>query len=531
MWKNVPPQTRMTIGDVIRRNATLYPNRVAFVSGGRASTFAAFNVRVNRLANALAAHGMVAGERIALILPSEIELLEAYGACEKLGLVAVPMNTRLHASEVSGILSDCDPVALIYDARVAQIVPVDEDLAQPLRFRCAVGDGSRLPDGVLDYEALLDAGSSHEPDGSPAATDVAYLYYTSGTTGKPKGVMQTHASALHNARRVMIDLEIRPDDVTVGTSPLFHIGGRSMSFNYFYRGCTAHLMAKFDPDEYLRIAADASATMLLAVPTTLKMLLDCDERKRADLSSVRSVFYSGAPAAAPVLREVTAWLGDVLQQVYGMSETGPAITVLRREDHAAAIAAGDDQRLLSCGRPCLDVGVRVDGDDGQDARPGEAGEVLVSSDSLMAGYWRMPELTAETLRDGWLRTGDIGMWDEHGYLYLVDRKKEMIVSGSENIYPREVENVLYAHPDVAEVAVIGVPDERWGETVLAIVVRKPGAALTSDDIAAFCSDRIAGYKKPRRVEFVSELPQNSIGKIDKKSLREHYWSNHVRKIG
>jgi acyl-CoA synthetase (AMP-forming)/AMP-acid ligase II len=522
----------MTVGDVIRRNAELFPARVAFVCGSRQATFGSFDARVNRLANALAAQGLAPGERVALILPSDLELLEAYGACEKIGLVAVPMNTRLHAREVADILIDSEPAALIYDARVAHVIPDRAALAGSIRFTCAVageGDTGHTSPAV-DYEALLAGGSSVAPDVKPKPDDTAYLYYTSGTTGKPKGVMQTHRSALNNARRVMIDLEIRPDDVTIGSSPLFHIGGRSMCFNYFYRGCTAHLMPKFDPDEFLRIAARESATMLLAVPTTLKMLLDSPERKHADLHAVRSVFYSGAPAAAPVLREVTAWLGNVLQQVYGMSETGPAITILRREDHAAAIASNDDQRLLSCGRPCLDVDVRAVDDAGTDVKPGEVGEVLVSSDSLMAGYWRLPELSAEALRDGWLHTGDLGVWDEEGYLYLVDRKKEMIVSGSENVYPREVENVLYAHPGVAEVAVIGIPDERWGETVLAIVVPKPGAQLSGADIADFCSDRIAGYKKPRRVEFVTELPQNSIGKIDKKKLREKYWSHESRNI-
>jgi long-chain acyl-CoA synthetase len=519
----------VTIGDVIRRNAELYPARVAFVCGARKTTFGLFNERVNRLANALAAQGLRAGERVALILPSDLELLEAYGACEKLGLIALPMNTRLHAREVADILADGEPAALIYDARAAQTLPDTSALSDSMRFIAAVG-GEPGATSAVDYETLLARGASAEPDASPQADDVAYLYYTSGTTGKPKGVMQTHQSALNNARRVMIDLEIRPDDVSIGTSPLFHIGGRSMSFNYFYRGCTAHLMPKFDADEYLHIAARESATMLLAVPTTLKMLLDSPERKRADLRAVRSVFYSGAPAAAPILREVTAWLGNVLQQVYGMSETGPAITILRREDHAAAIAAGNDERLLSCGRPCLDVKVRAVDDNGADVRPGEVGEVLIQSDSLMAGYWRLPELTAEAMRGGWLHSGDLGIWDDDGFLYLVDRKKEMIVSGSENVYPREVENVLYAHPGVAEVAVIGVPDDRWGETVLAIIVPKPDANLNSEDITAFCADRIAGYKKPRRIEFVSELPQNSIGKIDKKKLREKYWSKETRNI-
>jgi long-chain acyl-CoA synthetase len=521
----------LNVGDVIRRNAELFPARVAFVCESRQATFGSFNTRVNRLANALIGQGLAPGERVALLLPSDLEMLEAYGACEKAGFVAVPMNTRLHAREIGDILADSEPAALIFDARLAHMIPDASEYPAGIRFTCSVAAGTGQTWKAADYERLLAGGSSAEPDRRPKPSDTAYVYYTSGTTGKPKGVMQTHASALNNARRVMIDLEIRPADITVGSSPLFHIGGRSMCFNYFYRGCTAHLMTKFDPDEFLRIAARESASMLMCVPTTLKMLLESAERKCADLSAVRSVFYSGAPAAAPVLREITAWMGNVLQQVYGMSETGPAITILRREDHAAAIARNDDQRLLSCGRPCLDVKVRAVDDAGNDVDPGAVGEVLVASDSLMAGYWRLPELSAAALHDGWLRTGDLGVWDDEGYLYLVDRKKEMIVSGSENVYPREVENVLYAHPDIADVAVIGVPDERWGEAVLAIVVRKPGVQLSADDITTFCSDRIASYKKPRRVEFVTELPQNSIGKIDKKTLREKYWSRETRNIG
>jgi acyl-CoA synthetase (AMP-forming)/AMP-acid ligase II len=520
----------MIVGDVIRRNASRYATRTAYVCGDRSITFGAFNERVNRLANALAGSRLRRGERVALLLPTGIDLLEAYGACEKLGLIAVPMNMRLHAREVALILSDCEPAAMLYDARFPAIVPVAGEQPASLRLIASV-NGAPLERGTLDYDTLLSNAATAEPDAAALAEDPLYLYYTSGTTGTPKGVLQTHRSALNNARRYLIDLEVRHDDVPVASSPLFHIGGRSMAFNYFYRGCTQYMLQDFDADEFLRIAARASATSLGCVPTTLKMILDSPECKRADLRAVRSVFYSGSPAAAPVLRAITDRFGNVLQQVYGMSETGPMITVLGREDHARAIERGDDQRLLSCGRPALDVEVRVVDEGDHDVAPGGVGEVIIRSDSLMTGYWRLPELTETAMRGGWLHSGDVGTWDDEGFLTLVDRKKEMIVSGAENVYPREVENVLYAHPAIAEVAVVGVPDERWGETVLAIIVPVSGAQLTAADVTAFCSERLAGYKKPRRIEFVAALPHNSIGKIDKKTLRQRYWATEARNIG
>lgn len=520
----------MIVGDVIRRNATLYADRIAYVCGERSITFGTFNQRVNRLANGLTASGLVKGERFALLLPTGIDLLEAYGACEKLGLIAVPMNMRLHAREVASILADCEPSAMIYDVRFPEIVPGAGQRPDSLRSVYSI-NGSPLERDTIEYETLLAHGATAEPDGTATPEDPLYLYYTSGTTGTPKGVLQTHRSALNNARRYLIDLEVRHDEVPLAASPLFHIGGRSMAFNYFYRSCTQHIMQNFDADAFLQVAARASATALSCVPTTLKMILDSPECVRADLRAVRSIFYSGSPAAAPILRAISERFGDVLQQVYGMSETGPMITVLRPEDHARAIARNDDRRLLSCGRPALDVEVRVVDEADHDVPPGGVGEVVIRSDSLMAGYWRMPELTAETMRGGWLHSGDVGAWDDEGFLYLVDRKKEMIVSGAENVYPREVENVLYAHPGIAEVAVVGVPDERWGETVLAIIVPKAGADLAVADVTAFCGERLAGYKKPRRIEFVTELPQNSIGKIDKKKLREKYWAAEARNIG
>ena len=519
-----------TIGDVMRRNTRLFPNRTAFVCGNRRATFASFNARVNQLANALDGEGVRHGERVMLILPPDLEILEAFGACEKLGAIAVPVNTRLHPREIADVMSDCEPAAILYDSRFEHLVQAGVVQIESARLCCRVGEASAPFAAVRSYEDMLATGASAEPDRKAVPDDVAYLYYTSGTTGKPKGVMQTHRSTVNNGRRLMLELALRPSDVPLNYGPMFHIGGRGAAFASFYRGCTAHILPRFDPEEYLRTAERESATVLFNVPTTVKMLLESGERTRVDLRSVHTMFYSGAPANVPLLRGVTEWLGNVLVQIYGLSETGPVATILRREDHAEAIACGNDRRLLSAGRPCLDVDVRVVGPTGNDLAPGEVGEILIASDALMAGYWRQPALTAEALRDGWLYTGDLGTWDDEGYLYLVDRKKDMIVSGAENVFPREVEDVLYAHPAVAEAAVIGVPDEHWGEVPIAFVVAKSGGVPTSDDIAAFCLERIASYKRPRRVVIVSDLPKNSIGKIDKKKLRDTYWSQAPRKI-
>jgi fatty-acyl-CoA synthase len=476
----------MTLGDIPRRNARRFPRKPAF--GGR--TWAEVDARVNRLANAL---DVAPGERVAILAHNDPRYLETYWALAKLGAIAVPLNFRLLSDERAALLAHADVSGMIVGPEYPGTA------GWTLRF----GD---------EYEALLERSSPEPPGDGPGADDPFAIMYTSGTTGLPKGAVVTHGNLESNVYNQAIADKADPSDVNLTVTPLYHMGALFMATTYTALGCTNPILERFEPGEVLAAIERERATTCLLVPTMLNSLLHAPTFGDHDLSSLRLVFYGGGPMPLPVLRRAIETIGCSFTQGYGLTETIEA-TFLVAADHA--LDAGD--RLASAGREAVNAEVRVVDFEGTELPPGERGEIVIRSPSVIREYWRAPEATAAAIQDGWFHTGDIGRRDEDGYLYVVDRLKDVIISGGENVYPKDVEDVLYTHPAVDEVAVIGTPDEHWGEVVTAVVVTRETVA--AEELLEHCRERLAGYKRPRLVRFVDALPRNPSGKILKRELR------------
>jgi long-chain acyl-CoA synthetase len=487
------------------RAARYYSERTALSSGGKRSTFRELHERVASLAAALSRHGFRVGDRLAILLPNESEYIELVYACAWLGVIAVPLNTRLSAIEIDHVLADASPRGLIRHSSLPA------PTVRPLWER------------VLDEEPLdVEAGSPPDPIYDPSA--VFALIYTSGTTGRPKGVMLTHANILANVDHVNYWMPYREGGVYLHAAPIFHIADFPFMFASPAFGARQVTIPKFSPRSFCETVEGERVTHTVLVPTMINLLTQFPELKQNDLSSLEVLGYGGSPMAPKLVRRTRELLPDLkLIQVYGLSETG-FLTALRDQEHT-------EGRLTSCGRPCPGIDVRVVDESGKEVEAGRPGELVVRGANVMRGYWNNPEETAHAFRDGLFRTGDIGLQDADGYFYILDRLKDMIVTGGENVYSGEVEAVIYEHPAVREAAVFGIPDPQWGELVTACVVLKLGMVLSADELTAHCRRSLANYKIPRRVEFSeTELPKGGSGKILKKVLRERFWTQQERAV-
>ncbi|MEJ2724626.1 MAG: long-chain fatty acid--CoA ligase [Deltaproteobacteria bacterium] len=519
------------IGDVLRLNAKYYPDKRAVVDSPKELTWRELNERVNRFSNALVGLGCRKGDRIAILAYSSIEYLESIFACAKAGLIYVPLNFRLSVEELVHILNDSTPTTLIFGNEFSNIASGFKSHFS-LNYICI---GEDL-DWAKEYESLIQPSSSVEPPEEWVSEgDIAEIFYTSGTTGRAKGVVHNHRGRLMGAVNCVIDGELNHDDVYLLNVPaICHTAGWVWVLATAYVGGSI-VIAKlrgFDPEVILTTIQNHSITNLQMVPVTIMQLIEFPEIKRYDLSSLRMIFYATAPMPAGPLKKALSIFGNIFMQPYGLTETGPNVTCLRRKQHSIS-GLSDQQaskRLKSCGRPCYGVSVRLVDEKGEEVPPHTVGEILVKSNDMMEGYWNNKEETLKVVKDGWLHTGDLATYDEDYYIYLVDRKKDMIISGGLNIYPAEVEKVIYEHPMVSECAVVGVPDDTWGEAVKAFVVLRPGHEVTEREIIDSCRKSLASYKKPRSVEFVNGLPRNPQGKILKRVLREKYWADRDRKI-
>ena len=502
----------LRVADVVREHASVRPETVAVKQGDRELTYAMLDERSNRLAQALLVNGAGHGSRIAYLDRSAPEIVELVFAASKIGAVVVPLNWRLAVPELRLVLEDSSAPILIAG-------PEYEEAAATVA--ASLSAAPKVVRVATEYEDWLAAHDAVDPGGSGEADDVVLQLYTSGTTGMPKGVLTTH-------RNLAACAETSPywqfDAETVSATPLpmFHIGGIGWTFLGLWNGATTILVREFVPEAVLDLLEHARVTNGIFVPTMLQMLTAVPGADRRDYSALRSIAYGASPITTPVLTAALRTFRCSLYGVYGLTETTGGVVQLDPEDHDPG--GPREHLLLSAGRPLPWVELRIaDPETGLERPAREVGEVWLRAPNVTPGYFERPEESAAALTgDGWLRTGDGGYVDEEGYLFLTDRIKDMIVSGGENVYPVEVEEALSHHPDVLEVAVIGLPDERWVEAVTALVVLRPGAVLNAEELIVFTRARLAGYKVPRRIEFVDDLPRTPSGKVLKRDLRERY---------
>lgn len=519
-----------TYADIIYRNALLYSEDSAFQCGLERVTFAEFNSRVNSLIHALQSLGVRKGDVLGILSWNCMEYTDVYGAAMKGGFITSPFNPRLQADELDYIIKYSEAHTLFVGPELWDIVySLRTRLPKVKNLISFEGNGPEM----ISQRDLLATYSREEPDIQVEEDDPVFIFYTSGTTGIPRGALYTQGRAMDDTRRFAIALSLEYGNKHIQIMPLFHVGGTKNFWGYFFVGASNIIMPQrsFDPAATLQAIQDERATDIHIVPTHLAAFLVLPNVDHYDLSSLKRMFYAASPMPLELLKKGMEKWGPVFMQFYGSTEDGPNVTMLSKKQHDVLNKTSEEQRILtSAGFPHIGVQVRIVDDKESDVEPGEVGEIIVKSKGTMKEWWHKPEETRETVVNGWVHTGDLGRYDEEGYIYIVDRKRDMIVSGGENIYPREVEEILYQHPSVQEVAVIGIPDPYWVEKVHAVIVLKKGVSITAQELIDFCKQRVARYKAPKSVEFVDALPKNPAGKILKRELREKYWAGLERRV-
>lgn len=501
--------------DWIRRHAERTPQKIALVDAhtNRIFTYAQFNERANRLASSLRENfNLQQGDRVSILAQNSSDYYEVLFACSKIGTILNTLNWRLAVPELEYILYDCSPRLLIYESEFSGQVNELRKTIDCEHFVCMSVDA---PIGETSYEDALAAGS---PQGVPqprlSYEDTWAILYTSGTTGRPKGAQVTYGNFFYNAVGMGQAIDLNSQDININVLPTFHAGGLGLYAGpIFHSGGTLIVVRSFDPDELLKLIEQWRVTVLLLVPSIYLMLSNFPDFENYDLSSVRS-WASGGSSLPPSLVDEFAEKGIIIQQGFGMTETGPTVFIIGKED--AHRKAG------SVGKPVLHTEVRIMDDQGNVLGPNQVGELCIRGGNVISGYWNRPEATAEAIDDDWLHSGDAAQYDEEGFFYIVDRWKDMYISGGENVYPAEVENVIYQVPAVAEVAVIGVPHPKWQEVGKAIVVVKSDHSLTEEQVIEHCQGMLAKYKIPKSVIFVDVLPRNAAGKVLKRELRDRF---------
>ncbi|MDP9101356.1 MAG: long-chain fatty acid--CoA ligase [Actinomycetota bacterium] len=505
--------TSMTLWETLRRAEQLRRDQPAYVDAGHTATYRDLAERCRSLAGALHGAGVGIGDRVALLMGNGHRYLECYFAVPGMGAIMVPLNNRLALPELRYILEDAGVHTLIADDSYAETA---RDLASSVK---------QVLVGAEQYESAL---ASALPAALPAdihEDDLAGLFYTGGTTGVAKGVMLTHRNLLANAMHITVALEYSERDVYLHAAPMFHLADGASTYSVTWVGGCHTFLPSFDAGATIDIIGRERVSAVLLVPAMLTAITEHPRAASADFSSLRMVLHGAAPIASTLLRKSIAVMGCSFAQGYGMTEVAPLATVLTREEDLV-----DAERLRSAGREIMGVEVTVRRPDGGKVDVGEVGEVVLRGPNVMRGYWNKPEATTEVLVDGWYWTRDLGYLDDAGYLFLVDRAKDMIISGGENVYSIEVEEAICTHDAVLEVAVVGVPDERWGERVHAAIVLRPGKTLDAEELKAHCAQLIAGFKCPRSIEFLDALPRSGAGKILKRDIRDRHWTDTERSI-
>lgn len=503
------------IGSHLTKRSKISSNKEAFVEfeKQRRFTFLALNNRCNKTANALLSLGVKPGDRVATLCKNGIEFVESYFALAKIGAVMVPVNWRLVANEANYILNDAGATVLLFDTDFNDLVGQVNDKNKSVEHYVSIGENS--PVYASDYDELTEKSADNEPAIGGGDDDLLFIMYTSGTTGHPKGVMHSHNNMLWAEFTSLVTSDMQNEDRFLMPMPMFHVGTLIPVSQLVHRGATGVIMRELELPAMFKAIEQERITITMSVPALLQFMLMTPEFEKTDMSSIRWIATGAAPVPVSLLNEYEK-LGIMIYQAYGLTEScGPGTLLL----------PGDGEgKVGSCGKPQMHTEARVVRDNGEDvaANGEEIGELILSGKHMMLGYWNNPEATSEALKDGWLYTGDLCSIDAEGFITIRDRKKDMIISGGENIYPAELENILAACSEVQEAAVIGVKSEKWGETPLAIVVAAPGQNPTSESLIAYCKENLAGYKVPQLYKLVDNLPRNPSGKLLKPALRKQY---------
>lgn len=504
----------MNVGEWPTRWAQRYPDEACLKYGDLRLTKKEFNLRINQAANAFQEIGLKKGDRVAVLMANSNVFLEILFAISKIGSIMVPLNFRLAPPELEFIINDSEPVMVIYSPEFLTVVDALRDKVPSVKhYICELGGGA-ADDQI--FEGWIKDRSADEPVVTEMVDfeDPHFIMYTSGTTGRPKGAVVRQGQTQWNAINGIHTYTQIPPAVSLCSAPLFHIGALHASATpNLYAGIELIIQRFFDPSAALKLIEDNKVTSMFGIPVMFLFMSQMPEFGTCDFSSVQFFIAGGSPCPRSLIEAYQA-KGVNFTQGYGMTETATGVTALRTEDSM--------RKLGSCGKPLFHTSIRIVDMSDKDLPQGELGEVLIKGPTVIKEYWRQPEATAETIVDGWLHSGDMGYIDQEGYLYLIDRRKDMYVSGGENVYPAEVEDVLMRMPRIADAGVIGIPDEKWGETGLAVVVVTPGEKLTEEEVIEYCRDKLAGYKRPRKVKFVEALPRTLTGKILKKDLRAMY---------
>jgi acyl-CoA synthetase (AMP-forming)/AMP-acid ligase II len=504
-----------SLGDLIRRNARFFPDDVCTIFEGRRTTNAQLLSRAERFGAALLAAGCQRQDRVAILGMNSARYLEIMAACWLSGLTVSTVNFRLAPPELLYVLNHTQPKVLLFEAAFAEAIGSIRESLSVARYVCIDGEAGAT---ATPYNAFLGSPAVPLPSMEVKPHELATILFTSGTTGRPKGVMRSHLAELTLGEQIAMMFDFRTGGRSLVVMPLFHAGAQSSTYAQLWRCGTLIIQRSFDPAAVLQAIEEQRITNLHFVPQMLQAVLDVADERHADTSSVETIAYAAAPITPALLRRALARFGPVLVNGWGMSEGNG--TFLPKHKHR--VDGPEGALLASIGQPNAKADIRIVSDSGQDCPEGEAGELWLRSQSVMTGYWNDSAATIEALRGGWLRTGDIGYQDRAGNIFLVDRKKDIIISGGENIYSQEVERAIAEHLGVVSVAVIGVPDLRWGETVMAVIVPRAGEEPTAESIIAHCVRLIASYKKPRHIVFTEALPLLQSGKIDKIALRKKF---------
>lgn len=513
----------MIIPFILEKARSLYGDKEAVVCGRTRLTYDQFAGRVQALAGFFKSKGLGIGDRIAILHQNSHEFLESYFAAAQLGAALNPLNMRLRPTDLSYILRDSGASYLIASSRFRDAVHGIRSMDTELQGIIWTGDDpDRSSPDFYDYEKIL---TSTEPN--PVSADffedqLAHLYYTSGTTGRPKGVMLSHKNVCLHALAAIAELKITDQDNWIHVAPLFHLADAWATFAVTWVGGKHIIMPDFEPESILGTIEKEKITITNLVPTMLNALINDPKISSFDYSSLRVLLCGGAPIAPELVKQIMQTFQCDYIQTYGMTETSPYLTLSILKENLTHLPEGEQFKFKAkTGRPFMGVSLKVVREDGTEVKPDgrEVGEIIVKGDIVTRGYWNLPEETEKSIRKGWLYTGDLAVIDREGYVDIVDRKKDMIITGGENVYSIEVENVLYAHPAVLEAAVIGLPHPKWGEAVTAFVVLKPDQSVNEEEVIRFCKDHLAGYRVPKSVNFIDELPKTGSGKIFKKGLK------------